>query len=363
MEKREFCMLAHKYDANKTTPNGFFASEKLDGQRALWLPWTRGDHVSEIPFANRERDSRDHVSTGLWSRYGKPIHAPPWWLDKLPPDQLLDGELYLGRGQFQTLSSCIRKHPAQRSDSEWKPVRYHVFDVPSVQQFFSTGRIYSPNFKTVFDNFTPPGFQSRGDAAWDIYGVQGHNFTSYEAVSCFLQAFNFGHEPVALWHPQRQLPFHTENAINELSGLFSTVLELGGEGIILRKYSQLWEPRRSHNLLKMKPTNDAEGRIIGFTLGVTGGKLEGLIGALIVAWDGKVFELSGFTDQERSLHDAESWYRRFNDKERIFPDQSNCNFSPIFKLGETITFSYRELSDGGIPKEARYFRKRPYGSD
>ena len=29
-----------------------------------------------------------------------------------------------------------------------------------------------------------------------------------------------------------------------------------------------------------------------------------------------------------------------------------------FKVGQTVTFKYRELSDDGIPKEARYWRRR-----
>ena len=29
-----------------------------------------------------------------------------------------------------------------------------------------------------------------------------------------------------------------------------------------------------------------------------------------------------------------------------------------FKVGQTVTFKYRELTDDGIPKEARYWRRR-----
>jgi hypothetical protein len=32
--------------------------------------------------------------------------------------------------------------------------------------------------------------------------------------------------------------------------------------------------------------------------------------------------------------------------------------SDIFPLGTVVTFTYRELTDVGKPKEARYFRKR-----
>lgn len=359
MQKREFVMLAHPYDPRKHCYNGWFVSEKLDGQRAIWLPFTRNDNVSAIPFANRERDTRDHVATGLWSRYGKPIFAPDWWLDTLPTSTILDGELYVGRGQFQTLSSYVRKHPAERSDAEWRNVQFKLFDAPDVEEFFRDGRIYTPHYKTIFDGILPRDVSIRGDFAKGL-GIKRHGFKSFEDVYTFLQTLDLGDKSVAKPHLQTCLPFHTDKAKLRLDEIYGEVLEGGGEGVILRKYTQLWEPTRSHNLLKMKPTNDSEAKVIGFSLGI--GKLEGLIGALVVSWCGRIFELSGFTDMERTLNNAKDWYSRFPVKTPIYPDPQKPNerdFSPFFKLGESITFTYRELTDKGLPKEARYHRKRP----
>lgn len=355
--------LAHPFNPAKhrENVNGWYVSEKLDGQRAIWLPFTRNSPVSEIPFANRERDSRDHVATGLWSRYGKPIFAPDWWLDKLPTCDILDGELYVGRGQFQTTSSYVRKHPAERQDSEWKRVRFMLFDCPDVEQFFLDRRIYSPNYKAVFSNLIPTNEPLRSTFLEGL-GLKRHGFRNFEDICTYLSAYDFGHEPVAEWLPQVCLPFHTDRAIAQMEQKLGEVLEVGGEGLILRKYSHLWEPIRSHNLLKVKPTNDDEGTIIGFSLGI--GKFHGLIGAMLVAWKGQRFELSGFTDAERVLNNASEWYARYEVKRPILPDEEGPArgvFSPFFKVGERITFTYRELTDSGLPKEARYLRKRPHG--
>lgn len=108
------------------------------------------------------------------------------------------------------------------------------------------------------------------------------------------------------------------------------VIRNGGEGVMLRNPLSYYEMSRSSNLLKMKNVNDAEGVIVGFTDGE--GRLEGKVGALVVETMGVTLNLAGLTDAER-----EPGY---------------------FKVGETVTYKYRELSDGGVPKEARYWRKR-----
>lgn len=85
------------------SPAGWWISEKLDGVRAFW------------------------DGTRLWSRRGKPWNAPAWFLDRLPTDLTLDGELWMGRGLFEHTSGACR---SARQD-EWERVKYMVFDTPS----------------------------------------------------------------------------------------------------------------------------------------------------------------------------------------------------------------------------------------
>ena len=86
-----------------------------------------------------------------------------------------------------------------------------------------------------------------------------------------------------------------------------------------------------------------------------------MMGALVVSWKGKVFELSGFTDYERRLGivpgcfpsiDAQDWAEQFPGD--TLPD---CYQAVQFPRGSKVTFKYRELTDEGIPKEASYLRK------
>src|SRR6266496_2186739 len=137
--KRTFTMLAKDFDPLKFKAESSFMSEKLDGVRAVWLPFTRGRLFSTIPWANRARDERDPICSGLWSRRGKQFAAPDWFLDCLPPNMPLDGELYTGRKQFQKTMSTVRK--LEPVDDEWVNVSYRIFDIPGLQAFFCTGQI------------------------------------------------------------------------------------------------------------------------------------------------------------------------------------------------------------------------------
>lgn len=340
MANREFVLLADTFKNH--TVNGWFMSEKLDGQRAIWLPHTKGIDVSEIPFANRGKDNRLHVSTGLWSRYGKVIHAPKWWLDNFP-EYPLDGELYVKRGAFQLVSSYVKKLPENRRDHEWKDVKYMAFDIPTLDEFYAAGLINNPNFKMNFakiDRAGPPDLIFNG---WDrVYQYLLQQFDNNWARA---------NTPI-IPHEQRQLPFNTSLALDEIEKFYNEIIEDGGEGLMFRKYTQMWTPLRVKTLLKMKPVNDEEGTIIGFTAGKN--RLIGKLGALVIEWQGKQFKLAGLTDMERSL--LSPFNQMTPGDYRLGHPDEQLNFSPFFKIGEKITFKYRELSDDGIPKDARYYR-------
>jgi len=62
----------------------WWVSEKLDGVRAIW---------------NGEK---------LHFRSGKLISAPGWFTENFP-EQLMDGELWMGRGTFEKLSGIVPK--------------------------------------------------------------------------------------------------------------------------------------------------------------------------------------------------------------------------------------------------------------
>jgi ATP-dependent DNA ligase len=172
---------------------------------------------------------------------------------------------------------------------------------------------------------------------------------------------------------QEELPATTVAALARLDERLFEITEAGGEGLILRKPNSLWVPERSHQVLKVKKLDDAEGIVTGFTWGREtdkGSKLLGKMGALILDFNGKKLELSGFTDAEREMAlecqttapDGMPWrehYAAAIEIGRLHPGEivQAGIFNPKFPRGSRVSFRYRELSDSGIPKEARYWRK------
>ncbi|HZN64994.1 MAG TPA: hypothetical protein VFB66_06805, partial [Tepidisphaeraceae bacterium] len=65
--------------------SGWWMSEKLDGVRAYW-------------------DGKQLVS-----RLGNLFHAPDWFVAELPNDLPLDGELWIGRREFQRTVGVVRR--------------------------------------------------------------------------------------------------------------------------------------------------------------------------------------------------------------------------------------------------------------
>lgn len=314
---RELVMLAHNFDPARHSVAGMMMSEKLDGMRALWLPETKGLSIEEIPFANRERDKREHVATGLWSRYGKIIHCPSTFTERLPPFPL-DGELWIDRGRFQGLMSIVKE---LKPGFGWENVKYMVFDAPGHSAIYKPGVIKGVNYTYEFGHRTMDALLGK-----TVPANPGGFERVYYALKAMLMADDWGFK----LHLQQMLPFQTQAAQHLLDLKMKEVKELGGEGIMLRNPSSVWEPIRTHSLVKLKPYQDSEATVEGWIEGK--GKYKGMLGALIVKWGEVRFELSGMSDKER------------RDYLRIFP------------IGCCVTFRYRELSDGGIPKEARYLR-------
>lgn len=358
MQRREFLMLAHVFEPLKHKCEGSFLSEKLDGNRCVWIPQTRGKDFQTIVFANTNKDEREHICTGLWSRYGKPIFAPDWFLDQLPLDHALDGELYVGRGQFQQTISFTKKH--KPVDAEWRQVGFYAFDIPSWVRLFEPGRINNPNYA---EKILPAGIPQE-------FGIDVAD--RWYSPKRYEQNWNFLRSKYVVAHPgdlqgqwgvlhQEQLPMNRFKAEAAIEDQLRQVLGWGGEGVILRRPHSLWQPKRTDEILKVKPSSDAEGVVIGYTFGA--GKLFGLVGSIRLRAELTPgvfveFDLSGFTDLERTVIPE---YRE-ECRTRVGGYCNSGSVSERYPLGSKITFQYRELTDDGKPKEARYLRTRPEGA-
>ena len=93
----------------KLNVQGWFMSEKLDGVRCCWT--------------GRE----------LITRGGRTIKLPSFFKRAFPRSPL-DGELYMGNGQYQALVRFIEQE--QRTEEEWLRVTFVVFDAPTLNLQF-----------------------------------------------------------------------------------------------------------------------------------------------------------------------------------------------------------------------------------
>jgi DNA ligase-1 len=216
----------------------------------------------------------------LWSRKGNLIHAPDYFLAELPRDVALDGELWIGYGKFEETISIVR---SETPDDRWKLIHYMVFDAPQA-----------------------PG--------------------SFEQRMQFLRA--------TLSDQNRFVRIVAQERCKGAAQLLAErdrVVQLGGEGLMLRQPGSLYEPRRSPTLLKVKPFDDAEATVVAHEPGQ--GKYVGKLGALRVRTDdGKEFSIgTGLTDADRE--------------------------SPP-PIGTVITYRFRGLTAKGLPRFPSYLRVR-----
>jgi len=346
--KREYVQLAHTFNRAKHGIGGYYWSEKLDGGRAIWDGGvTRGLPKASVPWANTAKDERYKVApiaTGLWSRYGNVIHAPDWWLDSLP-NLPLDGELYF-KGHRQELMSIIKDIVPGPG---WHKVKYYVFDAVPIDTWLEPGIIDNPNCKIRILEHAKNFYNLYAQKVQHVPSSAG-----FEARLRYLE--QQAKSEVWLLHKQTRLPMQTDAAEQMVESEGNRITSEGGEGLIVRAPHAFYECYRTHALLKVKKRDDAEGTVIGYITGRAtdkGSKLLGMMGALILRLDnGKRMELSGFTDEERTLNNP-TWAKEHPETE--CPSDVSAL---AFPRGTKVTFKYRGKTKDGIPQEAAYWRRR-----
>lgn len=203
----------------------YWISEKLDGVRAYWN------------------------GTQLLTRNGNAIAAPSWFVAGFPK-QVLDGELWAGRGRFQFVTSTVLDSIPDAA--QWRQVRFMVFDLHQV------GATFDERVKLMGEM------------------LQGNDSPHIEIVR------------------QYKLQDHP-SLMRELMAVSKT----GAEGLMLHRGGARYQAGRSDDVLKLKTWQDAEAVVITHTPGK--GKFAGLMGSLVVERAGKRFRVgSGFTVAQRT---------------------------------------------------------------
>ena len=268
-------MLAKAFVRGKHDPKEYMASEKYDGYRAYWngrCLSTRGGHI---------------------------INAPDWFVKLLPTkDRVgLDGELWMGRGNYQLCSHLRRREP---DNAKWIKTKFMVFD------------------------------------NMDKEKVEKRHLDVARAVSRIRSRFS--KMKLSRGMP-KQCPIHTVKQTHvrsskHLNAMFSAIIRKGGEGLMLIRKGSVYEHGRTRkgNLLKLKKNSDAECEVIGYKKNSIG-QLKSFICKDLKHPKSK-FLLAGF------------------------PHSVSRSFATTHKVGTKITYIYNGRTDSGLPRHARYFRKK-----
>ncbi|MGH8503238.1 MAG: DNA ligase [Gammaproteobacteria bacterium] len=279
MKLRTICLLLFSLWLPPPLPAG----DPVPPRLMLATVYEAGVDVSQYWISEKLDGVRGHWDgETLYTRGGHPIN-PPGWFTADWPRVPMDGELWIGRGRFDEVSGIVRAADPD-DEASWRKVRFMVFDLPAHTGPFGA-RV--TRIRILLDETGVPWLR-----------------------------------PVA--------QFRLDNAA-ELDARLEAVVTAGGEGLILHHRKARHRAGRSDDLLKYKPYDDAEARVIGHTLGQ--GKYDGMLGALIVERpDGLRFRLgTGFTDGERANPPA---------------------------IGSWVTYRFNGLTPDGVPRFARFLRVR-----
>ena len=267
------CALSPALQANTPSPPALMLARDL-GTTPIDVP---AYFVSEKLDGVRARwDGRT-----LWTRGGHRVATPPGFVQGWP-DTPMDGELWIARSRFDVVSGIARS--TRPDPAAWDAVRFMVFDLPA-----------------------HPGPFSERVAAMR---------TLVERTA----------------HPQLRMVEQTRVASRAaLDARLAQVVAAGGEGLMLHHADARYGVGRSNALLKLKPHDDAEARVLAHAPGK--GKYTGMLGALVVEHhDGRQFRIgTGFTDAQRADPPP---------------------------LGSWVTYRYNGLTSTGLPRFARFLRIR-----
>ncbi|QSX38692.1 DNA ligase [Shewanella sedimentimangrovi] len=201
----------------------YLVSEKYDGVRGRW-------------------DGK-----AMWSKQGKPIALPAWFVTDLPA-QPLEGELWLGRGQFEAVAGLIR---GRLDNPLWQQLRFMVFDTPMENRPFAER---------------------------------------------YLWLLALGDKGVRRIAPQLSI-----GSVAGLQRLFDERVAAGAEGLVLHHKQALYQEGRNTALIKLKPLLDAEATVIGYRPGK--GEFSGILGSLkLRTAQGLEFYLSAGLTLEQRRH-------------------------------------------------------------
>lgn len=323
----------------KTRPrkniDNWLMSEKLDGLRWVW-------------------DGSHFITTSG----SIPYYVPGWIRELMPPGVPLDGELWESRDGFNNItgiSSTIpgKKYSLDELDLKWLGFSFNIFDVPT----------YKGRFKERLDILK--------------YIVEKREDFWPKIQKKYYKILKKRSKKIAKKFKKIECPFRMVQQIEikdqeHLESHFGNIIELGGEGLIVRDPQSFYESgKRPKIALKYKKQADAEAIVIDvLPTNEKGSRLDYMIkgpnskeypvmgkilcklcdsngDVIIENGEPIIFKIgTGFSDEFRENY--------------CNSDKSNYYiWNPETKNGSVITFQYMEFNkDNGVPRLPRFLRIR-----
>jgi len=282
-------MLAGNYKDTKGVPKinpvGWYMSEKFDGYRAIW---------NGRSFKSR---NNNHFS------------VPRWFREFLPNGIALDGELWLGRENFESCGLFRKKMPKKKAQRElWEKawlesgVIYKVYDLPNSDLPFEQRMTKLKNiiYKQLFSKVN-----------LDLFN--GGNIKNYPIQFT---------EQILI------------DSAQQLENKFLDIVGNGGEGLILREPGNYYENKRSESMLKYKMQADMECKIIGYRKSSVNNIMLGAFRCQLLGNKLVEFTVGGLNS------DVKKTYKKTH------------------KIGSIITVQHNGFTKTGKPRHVRYLRKR-----
>ncbi len=291
-------MKANTYDSEKHNIDNWFYSEKYDGVRGLWNGKeliSKNNNAYTIPDFLENELSLFNLGSKTKSESESSI-----------PCQILDGEIWFGRGNFEISSGQARKE-IKDIDLWKKNMKFMIFDY-----------VTDPNMTFI-------------ERRENLLRTYKSIISKYKLKYCEI------------------VPWEILN-IKSLPLILGAMKKLGSEGIMVINPNSKYVQKRTSNILKIKFEDDEEGILIGYTEGT--GKYKGKIGAYIIESNGIKFKLSGMTDfgRQSGILDVSSDY--VFDIEKIDKYRKKMKIEP--HIGQIVKYRYRDKTKFGVPRNASY---------
>lgn len=273
-----FVMLSKNFkNAKEKDLNGnWYISEKHDGIRAIWDPTSQ-------KLLTRAKRSFNYV--------------PQWFIDLMPKDIPLEGEILVPGKPFRYFSGIT---VMKDYDTRWEESVFHVFDVPVSDMTFHDRKIL---------------------------------------MTDVVNKINSKHVVCVEFELIENLPQN----LDTLHSRFNNLISQGKEGLMMIKQDNVYQPKRVGTILKYKKEHEGECIVIDYLEGT--GKYKGILGKLRCRLaDGKEFNMgSGFVDSQRKCY-------KFKDGKFIGLEEPEN----IPKIGDMITYSCMEITNTGVPRMPIY---------